>query len=85
MTPIAQGIPQLSIIALIPQLFDFPELLYHNAVTVNCDRYNALPFVFFPPSWASVADLHSPITRHAFTAADAYSDPKAHRGGNEQG
>jgi hypothetical protein len=26
-TPIAQGIPQLSIIALIPQLFDFPELL----------------------------------------------------------
>ena len=27
MTPIAQGIPQLSIIALIPQLFDFSELL----------------------------------------------------------
>ena len=26
-TPIAQGIPQLSIIALIPQLFDFSELL----------------------------------------------------------
>jgi len=29
-TPIAQGIPQLSIIALIPQLFDFSELLRSN-------------------------------------------------------
>ena len=48
MTPIAQGIPQLSIIALIPQLFDFSELLYHNAATVNRDRYNAYCLYF---SW----------------------------------
>ena len=84
-TPIAQGIPQLSIIALIPQLFDFSELLYHNAATVNCDRFNALPFVFFLASGARVADLHNSFTRHAFTAADSDTYPEAHRGGYEQG
>ena len=44
-----------------------------------------VPPVLLLASWTSVADLHNSFTRHAFTAADAYTYPKAHRGGYEQG